>query len=123
MGSPCELKLCSQNQNLQQISRQVIAKIQSLEDRYTRFKPGSITSEINQHAGTGAAIEVDQETACLLDYAALLYQQSDGLFDITSGVLRRVWDFHSNTLPSQQQIDTALSLIGWNNVILCCGSR
>ena len=34
-------------------------------------------------------VEVDDETAALLDYAAIAHAQSGGLFDITSGVLRR----------------------------------
>jgi thiamine biosynthesis lipoprotein len=39
-----------------------------------------------RHAG-------DAETARLLDYADALFELSEGRFDITSGVLRRVWRF------------------------------
>lgn len=118
MGSPCELKLYAPPaHNGKDICRQVIDKILELENRYTRFKPTSITSKINRSAGSGEAVEVDEETARLLDYAAILFEQSDGLFDITSGVLRQAWNFKSNRLPDQKQLEKILPVIGWRNVI------
>jgi len=49
----------------------------------------------------------------LLDFAAHLHALSGGLFDITSGVLRRAWNFRVPRVPSQQEIDALLPLIGW----------
>ena len=40
-------------------------------------------------------VAIDAETAALLRYADQCYRQSGGLFDVTSGVLRRVWDFQA----------------------------
>lgn len=118
MGSPCELKLyVPSTRNGKEICQQVIDKIQELENHYTRFKPTSITSKINRSAGSGEAVEVDGETAKLLDYAAILFEQSGGLFDITSGVLRQIWDFKSNRTPDQKQLKKILSFIGWQKVV------
>ena len=48
------------------------------------------------------AVTVDEETAKLLDFAATLHDLSDGLFDVTSGVLRRAWTFDGGTrVPTQ----------------------
>jgi thiamine biosynthesis lipoprotein len=52
----------------------------------------------------------------LLDYAATCYQQSDGLFDITSGILRRAWDFKSGIIPTQAIIQSLLERIGWHKL-------
>jgi thiamine biosynthesis lipoprotein ApbE len=41
---------------------------------------------------------------------------SDGLFDITSGVLRRVWDFKAGRVPQPEQLHSVLPLIGWSQV-------
>jgi hypothetical protein len=50
------------------------------------------------------------------DFADHCYQLSDGRFDITSGILRRAWQFGRGTLPPRQGIlDTLLPLIGWPN--------
>lgn len=118
MGSPCELKLYAPStQNANDVCLKVIDRILELENRYTRFKPTSITSKINQSAGSGKAVVVDDETARLLNYAAILFEQSDGLFDITSGVLRQVWNFKSDKLPSQKQLEKILPIIGWQKVL------
>ena len=76
---------------------------------------GNIVDEINT-AG-GRAVTVDEETANLLDFAATLHDLSDGLFDITSGVLRRAWTFDGGTrVPTQAEIDALLPLVGWDKV-------
>jgi thiamine biosynthesis lipoprotein len=60
---------------------------------------------------------VDDETAKLLDYAAECYSISDGLFDVTSGVLRRVWKFDgSDRVPPAAAVQALLPLIGWDRV-------
>ena len=45
-----------------------------------------------------------------------MHAQSGGRFDLTSGVLRRAWDFKVQRVPSQQQIAALLPLIGWPKV-------
>jgi len=42
---------------------------------------------------------------------------SDGMFDVTSGVLRKAWRFdQSDKIPTQEQIDELLPIIGWEKV-------
>ena len=73
-------------------------------------------------AAGGAAIDppelsVDAETASLLDFAAQCYEMSGGLFDVTSGVLRRVWKFDgSDRVPEPEDVDFLLGLIGFDKV-------
>lgn len=97
------------------ISESVINEIKLIESKYSRYLPESIVSKINAASGL-ESIEVDQETAALLDYAQVCYQESDQLFDLTSGVLRKAWNFKNNLLPSQDNIMALLPLVGWNNV-------
>jgi len=52
----------------------------------------------------------------LLNYAAICYDQSDGLFDITSGILRRAWRFDLSKLPEQAQIQELLDKVGWHKL-------
>jgi thiamine biosynthesis lipoprotein len=90
--------------------------VHRLEEKYSRFLPESVTSRINASAGDPRGVEVDAETSALLDYADMGHRQSGGLFDVTSGVLRRVWDWKSGHLPSQQDVDHVLGLVGWEKV-------
>ena len=59
---------------------------------------------------------VDAETAALLNYADAAYAQSEGLFDISSGVLRRAWDFKAQRVPEQRELDALLPLVGWKKL-------
>jgi thiamine biosynthesis lipoprotein len=116
MGSACEITISAENKD--EAFRCIdiaIKEIGRIEDKYSRYKNDSVVSKINSSAGLGWT-ECDEETEALLDYANKLYEISDGLFDITSGVLRRVWDFNNPSVPEQLDIDNVLKLIGWQKV-------
>lgn len=118
MGSPCELKAyVNSQQEMDDITKLVVAEVRRLEEKYTRFDPQSVTSKINHSAGDSQPVSIDHETVSLLNYADVLYQQSDGLFDITSGVLRRAWDFKSNHVPTKEVLAPLLEIIGWPKVV------
>lgn len=117
MGSPCELQLyCDTDQHRQALAEDAMAEARRLEQRYSRYRPDSLLSQINQLAVQGGCVQVDDETASLLNYAHTCYQHSGGLFDISSGLLRQAWDFKSGRLPSQQQINALLEHIGWHRL-------
>ncbi|AJQ94305.1 FAD:protein FMN transferase [Gynuella sunshinyii] len=116
MGSRCELWYYAPAEDNQQLLAAARQRLIQLENKYTRYRPDSITSRINAASGNGEQIEVDSETVGLLHYAATLHEQSEGLFDITSGILRRAWDFRSGCLPADADIEALLPLIGWSNV-------
>ncbi len=117
MGSPCELRLYGSNrERTAEIAAAGIAEVARLEAKYSRYRDDSLATKINLSAGDPDGIEVDPETAALLDYAQVCFDQSGGLFDITSGILRRVWDFKKGRLPEPQQVEALLELIGWQKV-------
>ncbi len=118
MGSPCDIQVyAGDGDQAHLIIGQVIADIHRLEARFSRYRADSFLSEINRCAATGGTIDVDLETASLLNYAQTCYQQSDGLFDITSGILRQAWRFASGQLPNQRQIAELLTKIGWEKLV------
>jgi FAD:protein FMN transferase len=117
MGSPCAIQLyANTRKKAKQAANRAIADVQRLEAIYSRYRNTSFLSEINRVAALGGSITVDTETAGLLDYAATCYRESDGLFDITSGILRRVWDFKSGNLPSEALINGLLEKVGWDKL-------
>lgn len=116
MASPCEVLI---DQAPASLARQVLDVVASeawrIERKFSRYRTDSAVHEINKSAGT--ELLVDDETSNLLDFAATLTRLSDGAFDITSGVLRKVWTFDGgDRVPSQQQIDEVLAVIGWHKV-------
>jgi FAD:protein FMN transferase len=93
-----------------------ISEVKRIEAKYSRYLADSVLSYINRQAGSGVSAKIDSETALLLDFADTCYQQSGGLFDITSGVLRRVWDFRADEPPSREAITSVLPLVGWDRI-------
>jgi FAD:protein FMN transferase len=95
-----------------------IAEVTRIEAKYSRYLEDSVVAKVNRAAGRHL-VEVDAETALLLDYADACFHQSYGLFDITSGVLRKVWNFKSGAMkavPSVHELAPILELIGWDRV-------
>jgi thiamine biosynthesis lipoprotein len=117
MGSPCEIQLFAKNLGqARRIANSAITDVNRLEALYSRYRSDSFLSAINRVAAAGGSITVDEETAGLLNYAATCHDQSDGLFDITSGILRRAWDFKSGKLPDQTQVEALLDKVGWHKL-------
>jgi len=92
----------------------VIADVTRIESKYSRYRDDSVTTRINRAAG-GEPVVIDPETAALLQYADRCHALSGGLFDITSGVLRRVWDFKRDPpqLPAPGALAATVALIDW----------
>lgn len=118
MACTCEVVLAQEDVNKAQVfANKAIWEVQRIEEKYSRYRDASIVSQINQAAGSHA-IKVDAETWTLLEYANTLYRSSEGMFDITAGILRRAWNFSQATLPSEETLATLCELIDWHSVEL-----
>jgi thiamine biosynthesis lipoprotein len=93
-----------------------MTEVWRIEEKYSRYLDNNALAAINAAALAGEKVEVDAETAELFNYAFAAYQLSTGLFDVSSGVLRRAWDFSSGQLPSQSSLEQILPLIGLGKV-------
>jgi len=120
MGSPCEILLASSDHHSPAIVQRLELELQRLEAKYSRFQSSSLLSAINQSAGSGKSVSVDEETERLLDYADTCFKESSGLFDITSGSLKKIWNYHDledrQVLPDEAAIRKALEKVGWEKV-------
>jgi thiamine biosynthesis lipoprotein len=116
MASPCEVLI---DEAPAPMARQILDAVASeawrIERKYSRYRGDSVVHQIN--ASAGHQIDVDNECADLLDFAATLTRLSEGAFDITSGVLRKAWTFEGgDQVPAQAQIDALLESVGWHRV-------
>jgi thiamine biosynthesis lipoprotein len=116
MGAENEVQMHTPHEALADRAAQAaIGEVLRIEAKYSRYRPDSVVSRINASAG-GEAIEHDEETRELLAFAEACWHESGGLFDITSGVLRRAWRFDAGRVPADGELDALLPLIGWARV-------
>lgn len=92
------------------------AELLRLDRKYSHYRDDSLVAEFALLAGSDQWLEVDDETAGLLDFAALMHTQTDGLFDISAGALTRLWDLQANRMPDPEAILQTLSMIGWHRI-------
>lgn len=116
MASPCVVIVDTPDHTLGIEIGQIVKKeALRIEAKFSRYR-SSIVTTINETAGQ--AIDVDDETGDLIDYAALCHRLSDGRFDVTSGALRRAWRFDgSASVPTDASVREALRFVGWQRVL------
>ncbi len=116
MASVCEVHLAAlEESRATEILALVAEEAWRIEAKFSRYRGDSVVSAIN--ASPGTAVVVDEETARLIDYANQLFTMSGGKFDITSGVLRRVWKFDGgDRVPRPEDVARVLRHVGWPRV-------
>lgn len=116
MASLCEVHVAGAGRDeAREVARSVAAEAWRIEEKYSRYVERNIVARIN--SAEGREVTVDEETSRLLSYAETLHRLSDGRFDVTSGVLRRVWRFDGgDRIPSRRAVRDALALVGWHRV-------
>ncbi len=116
MASRCEVRLTVEDEpTAHSLAQLAIDEVHRIEAKYSRYRPDSMVSQISAQAGLDW-VECDDETLALLAFADQLFEQSAGLFDITSGVLRRAWNFRQPALPRADVLRGLCALIGWRSV-------
>lgn len=116
MACPCEILLESSDKPLiSSITELAYKEAKRIEKKFSRYRKDNIIYKINN--SNGITIKVDDETALMFDFADQCYQLSEGKFDITSGVLRKIWTFDgSDNIPDEEQVKKIKPDIGWNKV-------
>ncbi|MGZ8320418.1 MAG: FAD:protein FMN transferase [Telluria sp.] len=97
------------------LAQAAIHEVERIERKFSRYLPGSVVGRINGSGG-GQWVECDAETLSLLGFADALFNSSGGLFDITSGVLRRAWNFKAARRPEVAELAQLCQLVGWQRV-------
>jgi FAD:protein FMN transferase len=120
MASSCEVLVDGGDEaHAQRLAELAQAEALRIERKYSRYRADSELSRWHAQAAAhpGEPVEVDDESAGLLDLAALCHGMSGGLFDISSGVLREVWRFDgSDRVPEPAAVARVAARVGWHRV-------
>jgi len=118
MGTRCSLHLFAASEaEAGMLAALAVAEVERIEKKYSRYDENSSLSLINRKAAVGDSVRVDEETAGLIDFAMACFDKSGGLFDISSGILRRAWNFSSRRLPADESITALLPCVGLEKLI------
>ncbi|MCP3673805.1 MAG: FAD:protein FMN transferase [Gammaproteobacteria bacterium] len=118
MASPCELLIETDEKAIAH-SLTLLAQQEALriECKFSRYRHDNVLALINQ--SNSKPVSIDEETYRLLTFANTCYELSDGKFDITAGVLRKIWQFDgSDKVPAAADVKHLLPFIGWQQVQL-----
>ncbi len=117
MACPCDVLMdVNDRSQAEMIIRDVANEAWRIEDKFSRYKKDNIIYRINN--SNGKSVAIDEESGRLLEFANELFEISENLFDVTSGVLRQIWTFDgSDHLPDKKDVRKILKKIGWRKVI------
>jgi thiamine biosynthesis lipoprotein len=116
MGCPAEICLYAPSANKARAGFKLAeAECRRLDLKYSHYRADSYLVHLQKQASLHRGCPVDEETASLLDMAAVLYEESGGRFDITAGGLTALWE-RCEDLPGAAEIDAVLSRTGWHRV-------
>jgi thiamine biosynthesis lipoprotein len=116
MGSPCEILVeTASDETARRLGALAAAEAWRIEHKFSRYLADNVIDRIN--SAQGRPVEVDDETASLIEFSSTLHELSDGRFDITSGVLREVWIFDgSDRVPSDEAVAAVMQRVGWHRI-------
>ena len=116
LGGPCEVLLDMPDPEAARYLIGLAAgEAWRIESKFSRYNASGIVHQINN--ANGKPVTLDEESGALIDFADACHRLSGGAFDITSGVLRRVWNFDgSGRLPSPAAVAALLPHVGWGRV-------
>jgi FAD:protein FMN transferase len=117
MGSDFEFVLVDDEQNAH--LDEAIVEVKRIESLLTEFSETSQTSLINRQAGI-SPVFVDEEVYRLIKRCKELSILTQGAFDITCGVLKRLYNFKGENfkLPAATSISAALQKVGSEKIKL-----
>ncbi|WP_339725420.1 FAD:protein FMN transferase [uncultured Paraglaciecola sp.] len=116
MASPCEVLIETQDSVLAtHLTSVAHSETKRIEQKFSRYLSNNPMANINH--SDGKPVVIDDEIFRLLEFANSCFQLSEGLFDITSGVLRQAWKFDgTGNVPTPEAVKVLMPNIGWQKV-------
>ena len=117
-GNACHLVIADNDDRGEELLSLCQQELSRLEQKFCSYQFESITSRINQGAGTGCAVPLDAETRSLFSFVSALWMESNHLFDPTTRIIQDCYDTSGNLSASHEQLHRMLKLVGWGKLAL-----
>jgi thiamine biosynthesis lipoprotein len=119
MGSSFEFIVVVPEDEAEDLLEKCVKEVKRIEDVLTEFSENSETSKINQAAGI-RSMRVPDEVFQLLKRCARLSHLTQGAFDISASLLKKLYRFRGEALetPDEDTLRTALRKVGHEKIKL-----
>ncbi|MDP3487006.1 MAG: FAD:protein FMN transferase [Bacillota bacterium] len=117
------IRLVAEGRNAESVLKETVAEMSRLEGLLSAHLPSSDVWRIN--GAQGEPVVVSQEVIDVLERAALVYEKSNGTFDVTVGAVLRTWGFGTDTLaiPTATALAEAMRGVGFDSIVFDSGTR
>lgn len=118
LGTECLVQFRHQDDRTSLVfAAEFLGWLEQFEAKFSRFRPDSDVSRINESAG-GDWVKVSPWMETMLDLAGDLHQLTQGIMDPTLLPLMRVWNWKSvhTQLPERSEIKSANDLCGFHKL-------
>lgn len=124
MGSAFEFIVIAEKNYGGSLLADCIAEVRRIEFLLTEFSETSQTAKINQAAGKDY-VTVDNETFQIIKRSIEISKLTQGAFDITAGVLKRLYNFKGDAfkMPDKSSIDESLLRTGYDKIKMALPNR
>jgi thiamine biosynthesis lipoprotein len=119
MGTTCRISFAAASDDaVSSFKRTALAWVAGFENKYSRFKPDSLISRINNSAGT-EWVEIDGELTSIFSLCDWYHWATRGVFDPSALPLMKLWDYHAEhpAVPADGAVKEALELTGWKKML------
>lgn len=119
LGTVVEIQIRGMEENKAALLIQnAFDEIKRIDDLFTTYDEESPVWIANN--SKDSIIKIDEEIFQLLKLCDSIYTLSEGKFDVTLNHLIETWKFDAEepVVPSEEGIDSALSMCGWKNINL-----
>ncbi len=121
MGTYCRMVLATRTDQspAQAAADAALAKIQAIEALASTYQPHSEISQLS-NLKPGSPRDLSAQMYTVFERSFYYSRLTDGAFDITVGPLMNLWRTAAqrDTLPTSDQIATALKAVGYRNITL-----
>jgi thiamine biosynthesis lipoprotein len=119
MGSAFEFVILASAELGEDLLQSAVDEVKRIEILLTEFSDTSATALINRSAGN-AAIQVNDEVYAILRRCREISKLTQGSFDITSGILKKLYNFKGEhfKMPGADEIKKSCAKVGYEKIEL-----
>jgi thiamine biosynthesis lipoprotein len=116
-GTVCSVRL--QQGGGDDVYRKIFERLREIDNVFNVNKDGTVFDSINREAGV-RPVKAPDEALRVLGKALYFAKLSGGKFDPTIGPLVKLWGIGlgGESVPTRDDIDSALSLVNWQDVVI-----